>query len=218
MPVLSIFRVLICLPFLGVENTYSFTNSPWAKFASFGKDTSYRLLNNPRVNWRKFLYSVVKRTLITLYARPEQSIGADTRSALVFDDTPIEKTGHAIEGVSRIWNHVKNKSVLGYQLLVMGLYDGTAFMPVDFLLHREKGKNEKKKFGLKPKHCKQQYNKKRNSREAGAKRKKELDITKINSTSKMIERAYIHGIKAHYVLTDSWFTCWEIVKVTLNAR
>ena len=217
-PALSILRVLICFPFLGIENIYSFTNSTWAKYAHFSKDAYYRFMNNSRVNWRGFLYGVIKRTLISFYARPEQSTDEASKSALVFDDTPIAKTGHSIEGVSRIWNHVINKSILGYQLLLMGLYDGTAFMPVDFSLHREKGKNEKNKFGLKPRHYKEQFNKKRDRREAGAKRKKELDISKISSVAKMIERAHIHGIKADYVLTDSWFTCWEVVNATLACK
>ena len=40
--------------------------------------------------------------------------------AFIFDDTTIEKTGYKIEGSSRVWNHVVNRTVLGYQLLVMG--------------------------------------------------------------------------------------------------
>lgn len=214
-PAITILRILISFPFLGVENVYSFTNSTWARFAHFGKDAYYRLMNNAKVNWRGFLYGTVKRTIATLGDRPEQVTNRGNKSALVFDDTPIEKTGRQIEGVSRIWNHVVQKSVLGYQLLVMGLYNGSSFTPVDFSLHREKGKNKNKKFGLHPRYYKEQFSKKRNSRCNGAKRKKELDITKIASVVKMIGRAAKHGIKAEYVLTDSWFTCWEIVNATL---
>lgn len=206
-PALVLLRVLITFPFLGVENGYSFTDSYWAKFAHFGKDTYYRLLNNAKINWRVFLFGVVKRSLVAMYERPGKALSANNPSALIFDDTPVQKTGHSIEGVSRIWNHVIKKSILGYQLLVMGIYDGTSFTPIDFSLHREKGKNEKMKFGLKPSHLKRQFNKKREGRLAGAQRKKELDITKIASVVRMIKWAQENFIKADYVLTDSWFTC-----------
>jgi hypothetical protein len=215
---LVLLRLLITFPFLGVENVYSFTKSYWAGFYHFGKDAYYRFLNNAKINWRAFLFGVVKCTLAAMSGRPKEAPLSNTPSALIFDDTPLEKTGHCIEGVSRIWNHVIQKSILGYQLLVMGLYDGTSFMPVDFSLHREKGKNKKKRFGLKPAHLKGQFSKKREGQWAGAKRKKELDITKIASVVKMIGRAREHGIRADYVLTDSWFTCWEVVCSVLDCN
>ena len=133
-------------------------------------------------------------------------------SVFIFDDTTIAKTGYQIEGTSRVWNHVIKKHILGFQLLVMGLYDGTIFIPINFSFHREKGKNKKKPFNLPQKHYKKQFNKKRPKGTPGAKRKKELDISKIASAIKMIKNAVKHNITASYVLTDSWFTCWEMVK------
>jgi hypothetical protein len=32
----------------------------------------------------------------------------------------------------------------------------------------------------------------------------------------MIKRAVKKGIVADYVLTNSWFTCWEMVKTTID--
>ena len=216
-PALAILRVLISFPFLGAGNVFSFTNSTWSKFAHFGKDAYYRLMNNHRINWRLFLYGVAKQLAVTLGERPQQAMDKGCKSALVFDDTPIQKTGYLIEGVSKIWDHVKQRSVLGYQLLVMGHYDGTALTPVDFSMHREM-KDKKMKYGLKQKQYRQQHNKDRGARTAGAQRKKELDITKISSVVKMIKRAAGHGIAADYVLADSWFTCWEVVKATLSGN
>ena len=96
--------------------------------------------NNSKINWRKFLLSIVKRTLTTLSERSE-NIEKQATKAFIFDDTSIEKTGVSIEGVSRMWNHVIKKSILGYQLLVMSYYDGVMFIPINFSFHREKGKN-----------------------------------------------------------------------------
>lgn len=215
---LLLIKILISFQFIGVNNVYSFTKSYWNKTFGFGKDAYYRLKNNSKINWRIFLFSIVKQVLLTLEQRKaiaEQKLSSV--KAFIFDDTPLEKTGKKIEGVSKIYNHVIKKHILGFQLLVMGLYDGTMFIPLNFSFHREKGKNKKKPFGLKPKHYKNQFKKKRNKNTQGAKRKKELDISKIKSVARMIKDAVKSNIKADYVLTDSWFTCWELVKTSLDA-
>lgn len=80
----------------------------------------------------------------------------------------------------------------------MGLFDGTSFSPLDFSLHSEKP--------LKRKYRKEQYNKKRDPRSNGEKRKKECDLDKITNALRMLKRAVKHGLQANYVLVDSWFS------------
>ena len=67
------------------------------------------------VNRRSFLKVVAKQVYNILN---EKGITANNNTSAikprVFDDTPIAKTGYAIEGVSRVWNHVINRSILGY--------------------------------------------------------------------------------------------------------
>ena len=213
---LLLIQILISFPFIEQKSVHGFTLSYWNQFVGFGKDAYYRLKKNPMINWRCLLTGVVKQVLKTLKERESTaSINKSSVRAFIFDDTPIAKTGQSIEGVSRVWNHVINKSILGYQLLVMGLYDGSMFIPINFTFHREKGKNKKNPFGLRPKHYKIQYKKKRDKSTFGAERKKELDTTKIASTIKMIKHAVKKGITADYVLTDSWFSCWAIVETSL---
>lgn len=214
---LLLIKILISFPFIDQKSVYGFTNSYWNRFAGFGKDAYYRLKNNPGINWRGFLTGVVKQVSGILDEKGiTTNIIASAVKAFVFDDTTLAKTGYMIEGVSRVWNHVIQKSILGYQLLVMGLYDGSMFIPVNFSFHREKGKNKKHIFGLKLRHYKKQYSKKRDKSSFGAGRKKELDITKIASVVKMIKYAVKKGITADYVLTDSWFSCWEVVKTSIE--
>jgi hypothetical protein len=62
---------------------------------------------------------------------------------IILDDTVITKSGKFIEKVSRVWDHVFHGYVLGFKLLLMGYWDGTSFIPLDFSLHREKGKNRR---------------------------------------------------------------------------
>ncbi len=217
-PAMTLLTILVTFPFIEQNNVYSFIGSYWNKFAGFGKDAYYRLKNNPKINWRKFLFAVVIRTIATLSERDQSENTKQGVRAFIFDDTPIAKTGILTEGISKIWNHVIQKSILGYQLLTMGLYDGSMFLPINFSYHREKGKNKKKKFGLKPKYLRKQFYKKRGGNTAGQERKKELDMSKISSAVKMIEIAVKHGIIADYVITDSWFTCWELVKTTIENK
>lgn len=217
-PVLAIIQILITFPFIEQKNVHQFTWSYWNKFADFGKDVYYRLKNNDRIDWRKFLFAVVKRAIITLQEREQFKNTEQRIKAFIFDDSSIAKTGILTEGVSRIWNHVIQKSILGYQLLIHGLYDGSMFIPINFSFHREKGKNKKNKYGLKPKYFKKQFNKKRDKNTAGYTRKKELDKSKISMVANMIVSAIKSGITADYVLADSWFTCWELVKITLEKQ
>jgi hypothetical protein len=215
---LLLIRIILTFPFIGEKNIYGFTKSTWAKYTNFGKDTFYRLMRNPLIKWRSFLLAVANSTINVLSKRKEESnnIKANLIKAFIFDDTPTEKTGEHIEGVSKIWNHIIQKHIFGYQLLVMGFYTGTFFIPLNFSFHREKGKNKSKPFGLKKSKLQKQFSKKRVAGTAGAKRKNELDMTKIASVVQMLKLALKRGFQADYVLTDSWYTCWETVKTALD--
>ncbi len=77
----------------------------------------------------------------------------------IADDSDIEKQGRKFEGISRIFNHVIGKHIFGFKLLVLGLWDGKSFLPVDFSFHNEKGK--KKNYGLTLKQRNQRFKKER---------------------------------------------------------
>jgi hypothetical protein len=62
--------------------------------------------------------------------------------------------------VSRVFDHVTRRYLFGFKLLVMGYWDGTSFIPLDFSMHRERGKNKEKPFGFKRKELKKQHKKK----------------------------------------------------------
>ena len=211
-------RILIAFPFIDQKNIHSFTNSYWNSLVNFGKDAYYRLENNAKINWRSFLFGVTRQLLKTLSKRQTtetNTIYAKIK-AFIFDDTIIAKTGNKTEGVSKVWDHVIQKHVLGYVLLVMGYYNGSVFIPINFSFHREKGKNKKRPYGQKPKHYRKQYRKNRDKNTPGHQRKKELDTSKIKSMVKMLIQAVKQGIEAEYVLTDSWFTCWETVSTAIE--
>lgn len=218
-PVLDLITIMIAFPFIGEKSIFSFVNSSWKKYAQYGKDAYYRLINNFNINWRLFLFAVVKRTLLKFSERELDSNKNNAPTgvkAFIFDDTPLMKTGKFIEGISRIWDHVTKKHFLGFHLLVMGIYNGSTFIPADFSLHSSKGKNKDKPNGLKKSELNKQFSKKRDKKSHGYLRKKELREKKTNMLIKMLKSAVKHGIEAQYVLTDSWYTCIATVENTIK--
>ena len=56
------------------------------------------------------------------------------------EHSPLRKTGKRIEGASKMHDHVTSNFLFGYKILVCGYWDGNNFIPVDFSLHRKRGK------------------------------------------------------------------------------
>ncbi len=110
---------------------------------------------------------------VTRFLRIVSTKGAeseDGKRCLILDDSLLPKRGRRIEKVSRLWDHVTHRSLLGLRLLLMCYYDGKSTIPVDFSLHREKGQNKKMPYGLKKKHLKEQYKKDRSKGSEGYQR------------------------------------------------
>ncbi len=212
----SIFSCLICMPFLGLKTVHSFTGSMLSDHIEARKDVFYRLKNNPKICWRRILW-LFSVKFIKL-AEENGSVNRNAVRCLIFDDSTLPKTGRYVEKVSRVWDHVLNRCILGYKLLAMGYWDGASFIPLDFSLHRERGKNTDKPFGLKKKEYKKQYRKKRGNGNHNWNRAKEADSTKIESALKMFWRAISQGIKVDYVLMDSWFTCEAFISAVRKVK
>jgi hypothetical protein len=123
--------------------------------------------------------------------------------------------------LSRIYSHVSNSFSYGFKGLFLGYHDGTSFFGLDFSLHGEKGNEKKpnyKPYGLTNKQQKARYNKKRSTNSAGKQRENEYFKTKTEMLIEMIKTAILQGIRFDYLLTDSWFTCFELVKFISTRR
>jgi len=204
-----IMSILISLPFIGINTVNGLSGYVEAR-----KDVFYRLKNNPVICWRYILW-LFSCKFAKIAAESSENEGI---KCLIFDDTVLKKTGKFIERVSYVWDHVQNRCVLGYKLLVMGYWDGTSFLPLDFSIHREEGNNKEKPFGLRKKDMRKQYKKKRNSGTHNYDRARETDESKISSMIKMFARAISHGFKVDYVLTDSWFTCEALIDAVAKVK
>lgn len=184
---------------------------------SCGKDVFYRLLNDSFISWRSISYKLSMQMISKVHKNSDENSVTRTR-CLIIDDTDLPKTGKKIELIGKIFSHVTQQSILGIKGLFMGYHDGKSFFALDFSLHGEKGKNDKKPFGMSKKQIKARYSKKRDKNSEGFMREKEYFTTKIQSMICMIKSAIDNGLRFDYLLVDSWFTCFELVNFIVKRK
>lgn len=196
--------VSLCLFLLNGESIYSAYRKRYHGLLKLGKNCFYRMMTRPCMDWRRLMLGTVRRFEAIL--RKEHASGTDAPRCFILDDTTIEKSGFCIEKISRVHDHVSGRFVLGFKLLLLAVSDGVSTLPVDFSLHREKGR--KGDCGLTEKQRRNQYKVRRKDGCPNRQREKECDMSKLDVAVEMLARAWKHGIRASYVLADSWF-CYE---------
>ena len=136
--VILVLSALLVMLFYNGRNIHNFFSRQFGKLVGIkgSKNPYYDLLGNEYICWRSILYMFVMRYL-NLASRIRDCEGQIR--ALIFDDSPIEKRGKKIEGVSKVHDHVTGRFIFGYKILVCGYWDGVNFIPIDFSLHRERG-------------------------------------------------------------------------------
>jgi hypothetical protein len=211
------FLMLILFPLFDIKDPWHYRDSSLHNVYDWGKDVFYRLLNDSMILWRKISYNFSMQ-LIRKTASKANEVEGNQKRCLIIDDTDLPKTGKQIELIGRIFSHVNNKSILAFKGLFMCYHDGKSLFALDFSLHGEKGKNQKKPYGLTPKQLKNRYSKKRDKKSASYCRKEEYFTTKIQSMIELIRTAISNGLRFEYILVDSWFTCFELVKFTKTRR
>jgi len=209
--------LLILFPFFGIKDSWQYEQSSLYPALRYGKDIFYRLLNDSFVNWRKISYKV---NLQIISKASKEACPPDTGNptCLIVDDTDLPKTGRRIEMIGNIFSHVTGKSILGFKGLFMGYHDGKSFYALDFSLHGEKGKNDKKPYGLTRKQLKERYSRKRPKDSHIFNRQQEYTQSKIDRMIEMAKTAIDKGIRFDYLLVDSWFTCYALVKFIQRRR
>ena len=173
-----------------------------------GKNCFYRMLTRSSMDWRRLLAAMAIHFLAILRSRKVDFYKGVT--CFILDDTTAEKTTKKAERVSRVFDHVVCKCVLGYKVQILCVSDGVTTIPVDFSIHREKG--EKGDYGLAQKERRKQYHKKRESASPAAKRLKEADGNKLDVALEMIARAWKLRIRPRYVLADSWYLSEKLLR------
>jgi hypothetical protein len=70
--------------------------------------------------------------LLHLSFRINKEISSESTKPLfyVIDDSICKLTGKLVEYASYIYDHVSGRTVLGYQKLVLGIFNGSHFLPI----------------------------------------------------------------------------------------
>lgn len=98
-----------------------------------GKNCYYRMITRTSMDWRKQLYGMAVRFQAIL--RKGHATDTDLPKCYIIEDTTLEKSNISMEYISRVFDHVKGKCVLGYKLLLCAFFDGKTTLPMDFSLH-----------------------------------------------------------------------------------
>ena len=207
--IINVFPLFIILPFLRHASVHALFKSRGKDLSCAQKDVYYRFKNMQTIPWRKLLLNFVKR-FVVIVENKTQEINEGKR-CLIIDDSLLDKRGKTIEFAGKLWDHVNHSYKLGLRLLLLCYYDGMSNLPLDFSLHREKGKNEQKPYGLTKKQLKGQYTRCRIQGNESYKRAREVDMSKTDVGIAMIKRA-LSFLKVDYVLMDSWFTSERMIE------
>lgn len=197
----------LCLFRIAGESIHSLWRKRFHGLLETGKNCYYRLLCRVWMDWRLLLLRVSMR--FCAIVRREGAEDSHQPKCFIIDDTLLEKVGLTIERVSRVFDHVTRKCVLGFKLQLLAFFDGRSTMAVDFSVHREKGKN--RDYGLTAQQRKAQFSKKRPKDCPARERLAEADRSKLDVAIEMIRRAYKAGLQASLVLADSWYTCERLI-------
>jgi hypothetical protein len=125
-----------------------------------------------------------------------------SEEVLVFDDSPYDRSrSKKVELLSRVFDHSLNKYIKGFRMLTLGWSDGNSFLGLDFaLLSSTKQANR--------------YNeitKSLDKRTCGYQRRKEALTKSTELMEPMLKRAIGMGVRAKYLLMDSWFSAPSII-------
>ena len=190
---LEVFLVSFTSILYGYKNIYQYFASAAHQDEKVSRDAVYRLFKNPNYNWQALLLAIALKFIAFITGEVNSS---DQRRCLVIDDTCIERPKSAkSELLAKIWDHVDGRFIRGYQNLLLGWTDGLSFFPLFSYLVSSSSK-ECRYF---------EANSKIDGRTRSGRLRKMATMKKPDLVVAMCKQALEAGIKAEYVLFDSWF-------------
>ena len=189
-PVAAVFQKLFSLVF--VHRTMFMEYGSRAS-ADIKKDTFYRFVNSCNINWLKFTTMLAA---LIVNDRIMKLTEEDRVNVFIIDDTIYERNrSKKVELLSWVRDHSKNLTLRGYRLLTLGFSDGNTFMPVNSCLLSSRNPKSliQGSFDMDKRTC--------------GYRQRQLAQTKApEAMLAMIRTALKNGLRAQYVLFDSWFS------------
>lgn len=197
-PVVDIIRTLFDLVFSGRSLFLKLKLHPEQSLCC--KNTFYRLLNSPNINWLRFT-SLLAAKLVRQFFEP-LSMKEKRVSVFIVDDTIYERQySKKAELVSRIYDHAHHRYSRGFRLLTLGWSDGNSFLPVCARL-------------LASKDSKQRLNEGAGNidvRSCGGRARIQAKTKATDVLFNLLDGALKTGLSAPYLLFDTWFACAPVI-------
>ncbi len=184
----SVMFTLLIWPLLGVKSISNFCGKKLSCFINGGENVLYDFMKRQDLNWRALRYQSIK----SIYNKSD--ICREPIKAFVFDDTIKHRRGKKVEGSSWHFDHTEGRSVLGQQVLEMGLVASNGYLPIDSQIYisNSKAVYREKDFDDRRSAVALDY-------------KDACNLNKNEMMRDMMKRALRAGIKAEYSISDSWF-------------
>jgi len=185
----SLIKTIFTLPFIGKN---FFRGIVINDDLAFGKDAAYHVLKCEKYNWRKLLLTLA----VKLHGFFARLTGDDRQSVLIIDDSPYDRSRSKwVELLSRVKDHSTGRYLTGFRMLTICWSDGFSCLPVDFALLSSSNAGARV----------QDIKKRLDKRTCGYRRRIEAMEKTTAHLLAMVKRALSAGIKAKYILMDSWY-------------
>ena len=190
-PVVDVFRYLFCLIFS--DRSMYMQQKTGVFDAEFCKNTVYRFLNSTKTNWLRFT-TLLSTRIINSFMKPLTS--DDRKDVFIIDDSLFDRSRSSkTELLAKVFDHCSMKYKRGFRMLTLGWSDGNSFVPVNHcLLSAADDKNllcDAASF---------------DGRSLAGKRRKQSRCKATDVMIDLVKTAQQTGLKAKYVLFDSWFS------------
>jgi len=155
----------------------------------FSEKTYRNLLNNPKIDWQVFLACLAQK--VTAYFSTFTS--EERKNVFIVDDSMYERLNvKKVELAALQYDHASHTYKKGFRFLQLGWSDGNSYVPVLFSLLSGKNKVAQEN--------------ETDNRSLASKRKQQAQGKGTEVLLELLKLALKRGVKAPYVLFDSWFS------------
>ena len=155
----------------------------------FSEKTYRNLLNNPKVDWQLFLACLAQK--VTTYFSSLTS--EERKNVFIVDDSMYERlNAKKVELAALQFDHASHTYKKGFRFLQLGWSDGNSYVPVSFSLLSGKNKVSQEN--------------ETDRRSLASKRKEQAQGKGTEVMLELLNLGLKRGLKASYVLFDSWFS------------
>ncbi len=161
---------------------------------------AYDLLKGSKYNWRKLTLLLSVKISINIDALTVEN----REKVIIIDDSPYDKSrSKMVELLSKVFNHCTKRYLKGFRLLTVAWSDGASLLPLDFALL----------LSVEKKNRYREITKDIDKRSCGYRRRQEAITKSTELLEPMIRRVLRFGIRADYILMDSWFALPKIIQM-----